>query len=803
MDKLTIATANSRMTKVWKNTRLTWEELLKRLETTTRTAETQGEYRNMTKKQQDDRKDVGGFVGGELREGKRKAGYINKRYLLTLDADFAESDFLDRLSLFISCAWAVYSTHKHAPDNPRYRLLIPLSRPVDADEYEAIGRKIAEELGIEQFDDTTYQAHRLMYWPSTSMDGQYVFEHADGAPLDVDRYLAKYTDWHDVSTWPRSSRTQAKQARSLKKQEDPTTKRGIIGAFCRAYTIDEAIEKFLPDVYTKCAMPDRYTYAYGSTAAGLAVYEDGKFAYSNHATDPCSGILCNAFDLVRLHKFGELDSEAADGTPTVKLPSYLAMQELAADDETVKRLLYKERLAAAQQDFGEMTAEGEETEEDSGEWAASLAVDGKGRYAATIDNVKKILSHDAALKKKIRLNEFTRKYRVFGKVPWDDETKPRDWTDADDAGLRHYLEKVYGIHGKSIIEDAWTLTAAANKYHPVRDYLNTLSWDGVHRVETLFVDYMGADDGLYTRTVTRKALIAAVARVFEPGIKFDTMLTLVGPQGCGKSQIIKRLGREWYSDSLDSMKGKEAYEQLQGFWIIEVGELAAMKRLEIEATKMFITKSEDTYRAAYGRHTETNKRQCVFFGTTNTHEFLKDTTGNRRFWPVDVHPEKARKNLWEELTEDVIGQIWAEALWLYRQGEALYLEEERLRRLAEEAQTGHRETNPLEGLILAYLDKPLPEGWDDYDLPARRMYYQGGDFGEQPEGTVIRQKVCSLEIWCELLGGEKRELTIGKSKEIRDIIQNAGGWEAVKSSMRFGRLYGTQRGFIRKDCINP
>lgn len=796
MDKLTLAVGQSRTTKIWKNTSISWAELLERLQTTTRTPETQGEYSNSTKSRQDDIKDVGGFVGGKLREGKRRAGYIDKRYLLTLDADYASEDFVDALHLFFDFTWCVYSTHKHTPDKPRYRLLMPLSRPCNPDEYEAIARKVAEDIGIDMFDDTTYQPHRLMYWPSTSIDGEYVFEHKDGAPLDVDKVLSQYDDWRDVTSWPSSSRTVDARKRLVKKQEDPTTKKGLVGAFCRVYSVDDAIAKFLPDVYIACDKDGRYTYANGSTAAGLVIYDDGKFAYSNHATDPCGGMLCNAFDLVRLHKFGLQDDEAAEGTPVVKLPSYLAMLDFVSSDAAVKKLLHQERMLSVKDDFAGLS-DVESPEKENDDWVEGLAVDGKGRYVSTIDNVKTIIEHDINLKGKVRLNEFTKRYCVFDALPWDADTQLRDWSDPDDAGLRHYLEKAYGIKGKSIITDAWVLAAGGHRYHPIKDYLNMLSWDGVERVDTLFTDYMGADDNPYVRTVTRKSLVAAVARVFEPGVKYDTMLTLVGPQGCGKSQIIKRLGGEWFSDTLDSMRGKDAYEQIQGFWIIEVGELAAMKKMEVEATKMFITKTEDSYRAAYGHHVETHKRQCVFFGTTNTHDFLKDVTGNRRFWPVDVDPKKVKRDLWAELGPENIGQIWAEALALYKNGESLDIKDEAIKKMAERAQEGHLERNPLEGLINDYLDKLLPEDWDKYDLSARRAYYQGNDFGTGVIGTVKRQKVCALEIWCELLGGDKKELTNSKNKEIRDAIQCNNGWKSMKSTGRFGFLYGIQRGFIR------
>ena len=768
---------------------------MERLSTTSRTPESQGEYKNMTKSQQDKIKDIGGFVAGKLKNGSRKAENVESRDIITLDADFAAVDFCDQLDIFLSCAWCVYSTHKHTPEKPRLRLLIPLDRSATAEEYEAVARKIADNIGIDQFDDTTYQPHRLMYWPSTSMDGEYVFRTGKGEFLSVDSILQQYKDWTDVSEWPVSGRTLQRKDRLLKKQEDPCSKNGIVGAFCRTYNVEEAMEKFLPGVYVPCAMEDRYTYAAGSTAAGAVIYDDGKFIYSNHATDPAGGVLCNAFDLVRLHKFRELDEEAAEGTPTVKLPSYLEMRELASNDSEVRMTLHKEKLAGSQKDFaGISIAE----DEDDDSWVLEMDVDGKGNYMATIHNAKMILSHDQLLKGKIRKNEFTKKYRVFGALPWNTDERERDWEDNDDSGLRYYIEKVYQIKGKANIEDAWGLVANENRYHPVRDYLESLVWDGVPRVETLFIEFMGAEDNAYTRAVSRIALTAAVARIFAPGIKYDNVVVLVGPQGCGKSTILKKLGRDWFSDTLTTMQGKEAYEQIQGFWIIEIGELAAMKRYEVETVKQFTSKSEDSYRAAYGHHVETHKRQCVFFGTTNTYDFLKDMTGNRRFFPVDVHPEKAVKDVWNDLDAKTVDQIWAEAVSLFRNGEKFYMWNDDLKRMAEEVQDSHLEESPLAGAVLAFLDKKIPKNWDEIDLCAKRDFIRGESFVSDIKGEVYRDKVCALEIWCELFDGERKDLSRQKSKEINDIIEKTGEWIRAKKSLRFSGAYGVQKGFIRK-----
>ena len=288
--KLKIATAKNRFETKWTNREVTWEEIVKRLKRTKRTSETLEEYKAMKKDDQDAIKDVGGFVGGSLKEGLRRNGYVEVRSLITLDLDDCEEGILDDLSVNIANECFIYSTHKHTKAKPRLRLIFPLTRDVSPDEYEAIARKLAEDLavGMEAFDDTTYQAARLMFWPSTSKDGEFIAEEIKGEWVDPDKILAEYSDWHDVSQWPTRIREGKVSAHEKKKLGDPAEKGGIVGAFCKAYTISAAIAKFIPDVYIQGRTPDRYTYTAGSTANGLIVYDD-KIAYSNHSTDPCGG----------------------------------------------------------------------------------------------------------------------------------------------------------------------------------------------------------------------------------------------------------------------------------------------------------------------------------------------------------------------------------------------------------------------------------------------------------------------------------------------------------------------------------
>lgn len=789
--QIALATGRSRHEKSWKNKSILWSELVQKLSVTVRTPETATEYKKSSKAQRDNIKDVGGFVGGNIKSGRRKAENVANRTLLTLDMDeisVTTNDIWDSIVMLNDYSVVMYSTHSHTPESPRLRLVIPLSRPVLPDEYQAIGRMIASDIGIDQFDDTTYQPHRLMYWPSTSSDSEYVFKFQDGVWLNPDEVLNRYLDWKDVSYWPESSRQGVHITSQIKRQEDPLSKSGIIGAFCRTYSITETIDTFLSDVYTATVSEVRYTYAEGSTVGGVIIYDD-KFSFSHHGTDPASGLLCNAFDLVRIHKFGARDDEAKSDTPVNRLPSFTAMSEFVSSDRKVKELIARERLEQARDDF-----DLEDIEEIDTSWTEKLKYDNKGRIVSSIENVLTVLENDQNLKGKIAYNEFSNRAIVTGNLPWE-SAKGEDWSDSDDAGLRYYIESVYNITSISKIDDALTIAFQNNTFHPVKDYLTSLTWDRVERVDTLLIDYLGAEDSLYTRTVIRKHLTAAVARVMRPGIKYDTMLTLTGAQGIGKSTFIRLLGKDWYSDSLTTVNGKEAYEQLQGNWLIEMGELTATRKADIEAVKQFLSKGEDIYRVAYGRRTSRFPRQCIFFGTSNDKEFLRDRTGNRRFWPVDCGLMKPTKDVFKDLVKDR-DQIWAEAVELYIEGEKLYLEGE-VEKEARRQQAEHSEENAKEGLILEYLDKPIPMNWYELDLYERREALDGTGFMDNFESTMQRDKTCVMEIWCELFRGDPKALTPILSREINDILRGLDGWERSSSPLSFGKNFGRQRAYTR------
>ena len=582
-----ISVANSRMDKKWKNRDISFEDLCEKVSVTQRTTETVEEYRKLKKGKQDAIKDVGGFVGGHLKEGRRKNGNVLCRSMLTLDMDYGEPGVWEEIDLFFGFRCCVYSTHKHTPEHPRLRLIVPLLREISEEEYPAVARMVAKDIGIDLFDDTTYEACRLMYWPSTSINGEFFYREKAGDLLDPDEYLSRYTDWRDASTWPVSSRQSEAIRRTITQQADPLTKPGVVGAFCRAYTIEEAIEAFLSDVYEPSAMNGRFDYIPADSAAGVVVY-DGKFAYSHHATDPVCGQLLNAFDLVRLHKFRDLDEKCPADTQPGKLPSFKAMSDLAVKDERVRAVFAEDRKVQAEAEF------------QNEDWQNTLDIDKTGAIRDTLNNICTILRYDSNLQG-IVFNQFKNMLDVTGSLPWP-QVKP-GWSDTDLACAKLYFERSYGIWSPTKFKDALLAVCSSERlYHPVKEYLSALKWDGVPRVDTLLIDYLGAEDTPYVRAVTRKTLVAAVARIFRPGTKFDSILVLNGPQGMGKSTLFARLGKEWFSDSLSisDMKDKTAPEKLQGYWILELSELNGIKKMDVETVKSFITRTDDKFR----RHTE-------------------------------------------------------------------------------------------------------------------------------------------------------------------------------------------------------
>lgn len=787
---LSIAIGLSVASKVWKNTKITWSALVQKLSEPVVTAETYKQFMHATKDEQSKIKDVGGFVGGFLTNGRRDKSNVLYRQLIALDIDFSHENFWWDFTMLFDCAAVIHSTHKSCAEKPRHRLIIPLDREVSQEEYQAISRKVAGDLNIDLFDPSTFDVNRLMFWPSVSSDAEYYFEYQDGPFLEADYILGLYNDWHDTSEWPTASDSNDVIMQAIKKQEDPENKKGIVGLFCRTYTIQEAIAAFLSNVYEP-AGEGRYTYINGSTAAGLIVYDD-KFAYSHHGTDPAGGRLCNAFDLVRIHKYGNLDTGKEKNEQDRK--SFKAMEEFAARDPQTKKHIAEEKLAEAKFEFAEEVELPEEEQDNS--WTSELTVNTKGEYENSANNLNIIFQFDPFLKNTFKLNTFDNKRYVTKTLPWRKIDGVEPLRDVDYSGVRNYIECIYGIVSSQKVDDALALEIEKKKFHPIVEYIKSLQWDRTPRVNTLLIDYFGAEDNAYTKAAIRKMLCAAITRIFHPGTKFDTALILVGPQATYKSTFVKKLGKNWFSDTFTTVQGKESFEQIQGAWLVEIAELSGLKKAEVETIKHYISKCEDSFRPAYGRTIETYKRQCVFFGTTNSKDFLRDPTGNRRFLPIDVRPEYATKNVAEELTDEEVDQVWAEAYEMYKQGEPLYMtgEEDMIAKIE---QHKHSEQDERKGIIEEYLNAKYPDNWASMDLYDRRRWL------EDPlsqAGTIQKDFVCVAEIWCECLGKEKNDMSRYNTRDINDILRSLPEWEASTSTKNFS-IYGKQKYYKRKDSL--
>ena len=775
--KVKIAVCNSKTDKKYKNQEREWGYLLDRNRRPVRTSETAEEYPRLPKAARDSLKDTGGLVGGWLKGGLRRNGCVLCRKVGMLDADHIDDSgvFMDKVRAGLDgVTYFLYSTHSHTPDNPRYRIVILLARDVSEEEYPALMRMTAKQIGMDYFDDSTYQANRMMYWASCPSNGQFVFEEQDAEPLDPDKYLGMYADWRDIAQWPMSGRQSEVIKAKGREQADPLRKGGIVGAFCRAYSISEAITEFLSDVYAPTASENRYDYIPADSMAGVMVFDD-KFSYSFHESDPACGKELNAFDLVRVHKFPNDDEKK----------SFREMADFASKDEKIRLLILEEKQRDAAADFTE----------DDGSWKTLLEYDPRSMALKnSLRNITLILENDPSLKG-IVFNQLADGMEIKGEVPW--KHPARFWRDADDAQLISFVDSNYGSFSERNYRIAATKVTDDRSYHPIREMFESLPpWDKVKRAETVLIDYLGAEDNCYVRAVTRKALCAAYMRVYHPGVKFDTMIVLNGAQGIGKSTLIAALGGEWFSDSLalSDMNDKTAAEKLQGYWILEIGELAGMKKADIDKVKAFISRQDDKYRASFGRRVTPHPRQCVFFGTTNSENgYLRDITGNRRFWNVRVSGQGKWKP-WD-MTSEAVRQIWAEAAETAKAGEKLYLDaglEEYARREQREAM----EQDDREGIVRNYLDMLLPDNWDGMDYYRRREYIR--DIGDptRTEGIVKRQTVSNIEIWCECFGKSKEEMRPSDSYAISAIMVRIEGWE--KSGVRqMLPIYGRQRVYTR------
>ena len=776
MRQLAIAYGNNRQAKTWSNKTITFDDLKERLKVTIRTPESVEEYAKFNKAKRDAVKDHGGFVAGALKGGRRKIDTVEFRSMIALDGDRIDKDFLDNYENIAPYTSALYTTHSSTDEAPRVRLIYPLTRDVTPEEFVAVSRYLAEMLGIDFFDECSYQPNQLMYWPSSPANGNFVYKETDNGWLDPDVLLSAHPEWTDPTRLPTSSRESKANTTAKQTVQNPLDKEGTVGLFNRVYfPITKAMEKYLSEVYEPTDNEERWHLIESSSMAGVEIIEGGKFVYSHHAKDPAYLKLCNAFDLVRIHKFGDKDDKA----------SFSAMCELAMQDDDVKLLATQERLAQAETEFAGV----------DDDWMKRLKYQPRtGILENSVFNLNLILSNDPDFKN-FAYNELAGRIQITGDLPWDRPAGNSFWRDADTAQLKSIIDVRYLPFTSRNHDVAFTKIADDRHFHPVRDYLDSLpEWDGIERVEDLFIRYLQADDTPYVRAVTRKTFAAAVARVYNPGVKFDCVPVLDGDQGIGKSTIVKDLvTSDYYSEtlSLTDMDDKSGAEKLQGFWAVEIGELAGMKKADIEKVKAFLSTCDDKYRPSYGKVVESHPRQCIIIATVNGERgYLRDITGNRRFWIIKLHQKKQKKT-WN-FTPEYRAQFWAEAKEIWKSGEKLYLEGGLLE-AAEEVQQSAMEVDERVGMVEEYLNTKLPEDWAEMDLFQRRTYLQGNEFGmPERKATVTRTEVSNAEIWCECFGKSLQELKPTDSYSIAALMAQISNWVRTTTIKR-QPIYGRQR----------
>lgn len=390
----------------------------------------------------------------------------------------------------------------------------------------------------------------------------------------------------------------------------------------------------------------------------------------------------------------------------------------------------------------------------------------------TVRNFEIIMDNDNRFTGKIKFDEFSRQEYLMGEIPWENVSCDRAWGSHDDAALYSIIQTDYGVKNRNDYFDAIKNVSMRNKFHPVRDILDGLEFDGEEHIRSLLPDYLGVEDTEYSYQVMRLWMLGAVARVYGPGCKFDYTMIFTGPQGLGKSTFLKMmaLNDSWFNDSLDSLDSDKAAQSLMGSWIVELAELKSLARTAggVESVKRFLTAVQDKYRVPYERRADIFLRQCVFAGTTNKSDFLQDETGNRRFLIIQTGVNKPTKSLFVPEAIEDMKAAWAQAVHIWKEERPELLLPDSCRDEARRLQDESMADDGKVGIITQFLEN--------------------------------KQRTCVLEIWKAAL--ERPDIPKKwESSEIMDIVLSIPGWQKMKNSTTFGE-YGKQKGLQKVNQVS-
>lgn len=786
-----------------------------------RTKETMLEYQEGTKEFRDKAKDRGGFIMGTSLDNKREKLSVQTRNMITLDLDYCPPNILNvlRKKSFdkeLPFRFFVYSTHSHTPSKPRLRVIIPVSRDMEIEEYEPIAIRVCSKIGIEYFDATTTQANRIMYFPSVSQDGEYVCEligDDEYYDLDADEILGEFFDVNNIEEWQRPHYIEGKKRERIEKgktSDSTKTKYRMVNSFNIEYSITDAIDTFLGDIY-KRESQERYTFIGGESRNGLNILGH-QYAFSFHGSDPAQGRLLNAFDIVRIHKFGKLDQE----NEQYVYDNYGKVSSFGAMSDWIKRELpnvmahdpkiqeQKEKLEESLGDIGI---------EISTDWLDKL-IRGKGGDISKIPyNISVIVEHDPTLKD-LFFYDTIKQEICFEKAPfWDKDIKKGDGArDLDFSYIRNYLASPpYLLTGKDAIEDAVLVEAYKRKINYPKYFLSTLpEWDGVERVEDLFINLFGVKTNEFVREASKKWLTALVARIINPGVKFDYVISLLGSVGIGKSTFGKSLiAIDWdgkmeniesanyfFSDKeIDLKNERDTIDGIRGICILELAEFDKFLNKYDKATlKSFITKTKDRFIPRYGKRTIDVPRSFVMLATSNEDKPISNPDDERRFMPFYCTLPKHKALVFDQKywNKDIRDQVLAEAMEYYHSGYQFSAPfAPKLQRQWETLIGKASLDNDYFGIVQDYVENKFEKGLMSLEFNEMKYHWRNKP-DDDPTRRERRSEFSIKEIYCLALDkriGDRMDFII--RKEIEQSLETLGFVKVDNRRKSFG-AFGQQ-----------